>query len=168
MEREISHGSSCDKQGILPTFCLVPLRGIGAALLEESDQVIEGDVEINGKHDGGCKPKHLKGQNNALLNNSSSLSGTNQTQPDPHRKNSMVFWPVPFQKGREEKWFVTHWYHLNYSCFGSLRSDQGCLYPSPRLQPSWALGTCWTSAPPAPPLSQGTSATKESPPFLGK
>lgn len=106
-EREISHCSSCKKQGISPTFCLVALGGIGAALLEENHQVIEGYVEIKGKHDGGCKPKHLKGQNNKGLSLTTApvCQGRSKLNQTHTGKTPWVVWP--FQKGREGKlWLI--------------------------------------------------------------
>lgn len=163
-------------QGILPTFCLAPLRRIGTALLEESDQLIEGYVEINGKHDGGCKPKHLKGQNNALLNNSSHLSGTNQNEPNRHKKNSMVFSACAFPKrqGREmvcETLASTElqliWEPDKWPGVSSSLPQAAALSGSGRVLGISTAGS-YRRAPPAPPLSQGTSATKKSPPFLWK
>lgn len=102
MEREISPCSSCDKQGILPTFCLVPLGGIGAALLQESDQVIEGDVEINGKHDGGCKPKHLKGKTMLSLKQlQSARDKPNPTKPTQEKLHGFCGPCLPKMQGGE-------------------------------------------------------------------
>lgn len=42
-----------------------------------------------------------------------------------------------FPESREGKWLVTHWYQLNDSWLGSLRSNQVSPYPSLRLQ-LWA------------------------------
>lgn len=93
-----------------------------------------------------ANPNTWKGKIMLSLTTAHICQGQTKMSQTDTRKTPWVFQLVPFQKGREGKWFVRHWHQLNYSWFGSLTSDQVCPHPSPRLQPSRALGMFWASA----------------------